>query len=84
MRALSFNNAVCKMDTRKEDLESPGNPERLHYQIVGRVRIERESDLLYSIGPIRPSSSFSPFPVFLFPSRAFPLSSSTSTSRFPT
>jgi len=37
----------------------------LHYQIVGRVRIEGESDLLYSIGPIRSSSSFSvlsPFP----------------------
>lgn len=31
----------------------------MHYQIVGRVRIERKSDLLHSIGPIRPSSSFS-------------------------
>lgn len=63
MCALSFNDAVCKMDTRKGDLES-GSRGGLHYQIVGWVRIERESDLLYSIRPIRPSSSFSPSSFF--------------------
>lgn len=63
MCALSFNDAVCKMDTSKGDLES-GSRGGLHYQIVGWVRIERESDLLYSIGPIRPSSSFSPSSFF--------------------
>lgn len=74
MCTLSLSDAVCKMDTKKEDLES-GSRGELHYQIVGWVRIERKSDLLYSIGPIRPSSSFSflsLFPVFLFLSRAFP------------
>lgn len=59
MCALSLNDTVCKMDTRKEDIEFRVPKGGLHYQIVGRVRIERKSDLLHSIGPIRPSSSFS-------------------------
>lgn len=68
MCALSLSDAVCKMDTKKEDLES-GSRGRLHYQIVGWVE-SRGSQICYTA-----SGRFvlllhfpSSLPVFLFPS----------------
>lgn len=84
MCALSLNDTVCKMDTRKEDIE---------FRIPKGValpdcRSGKNREEVRSVTQHRADSSFffifHPLPVFLFPLRAFPLSSSTSTSRFPT
>lgn len=95
MRALSRNDAVPEGEHEKRG--GPGETRtRSRRGCITRLsaglRIESESDPLYGIEPIRPSPSFcvwclltSLVASFLSPSsRASPLSSSTSTSRFPT